>query len=77
MKLDSAKLDAAAAKLDAAGREYTATAFGKKGNELFTSRPYSTREEAAAAAFAAQPNAQKVSTGYGYKGSFDIRWHNR
>lgn len=56
---------------------YTAQITDHRGNVLVKSDGHSTREEAARAVFAIRPNARNCSTGYGYNGNFDIRWHLR
>jgi hypothetical protein len=56
-------------------RQYSGTV--KVGRSYQTVGPHPSREAAAASAFALNPKAKTVSTGYGYKGSFDMQWHNR
>ena len=57
---------------------YTANYKGKgtKG-QYVASRAYPTREEAAKELFMLFPSAKEVATGYGYSGSFAIRWIKR
>lgn len=71
----SASVDTHPAMQSGDGRQY----FGnvKVGRSNQTVGPHTNREAATTAAFALNPKAKTVSTGYGYKGSFDMRWHNR
>lgn len=47
----------------------------KLGRKLQMVGPFENRESAKNAAFALNPKAKTVSTGYGYNGSFDMQWH--
>jgi 3'-phosphoadenosine 5'-phosphosulfate sulfotransferase (PAPS reductase)/FAD synthetase len=58
-------------------RQYIAIVVGKDGRRLYQSTPHETREAAKVEAFAARPKARRCSTGCGFGGSFNIRWHDR
>jgi hypothetical protein len=58
-------------------RLYTGHVCDKQGRVLFTSHAYPTRDECVSVCFAARPKAKTCCTGYGYNGTFDIRWHRR
>jgi len=45
------------------------------GRKVVTTAEFDTREDAAKEAFRINPKAKSVATGYGYNGSFDIRFH--
>jgi hypothetical protein len=62
---------------DSQTRHFQANVSDKRGRRLFTSAYYTTREEAVAEAFKARPKAKSVTSGYGWNGTFDIRWHDR
>lgn len=67
-------------------RKFAARVSGKDGRKLWHGMPYDTREEAAAAAFAARPEARRCSTSIAgimpHNGEWndlgsDIRYHDR
>ena len=65
---------AGAARADANETQWWAHALTRKGTTLHKAGPHKSREEAIAAAWAAKPQAHRVSSGYGSQGAhFDIR----
>lgn len=55
---------------------YVATVY-VAGRCLYESGPHDSRDAAANAAFAAVPAARVCSTGYGYRGTLNVQWHDR